>query len=117
MDNKIYKHLKVHNVKEYPKTEDYRSNELTELSDWDLDKLVLLGIDECWYWYATGSYEGSGKILMRKGDLYDYADIGCCSCNEPTDRITFDGKKIDEINMSAEYERSIKGLKKFAGII
>ena len=117
MDNKIYKHLKVHNVKEYPKTETYLSNELTGLDDYSLDKLVLLGIDECWYWYATGSYEGSGKILMRKGDLYDFTDIGHCSCNGPTDNITFNGKKIDEINMSAEYERSIKGLKKFAGII
>ena len=44
-------------------------------------------VEEIWYWYAVGCYEGMGAMIMRVGDLYAFRDMGHCSCYGPTDNI------------------------------
>ena len=39
-----------------------------------------MGISKIYYWYATGSYEGSGKMLCKKGKIWYMHDMGHCSC-------------------------------------
>jgi hypothetical protein len=87
----------THNLKQFPDGYKYHYGELEALSDYELKYIESLGIDEVWYWYASGSYEGCGQILMRKGDLYDTHDAGHCSCYGPTDRISFNGRPLDDL--------------------
>lgn len=92
--------------------------ELAELDSYDMEDLNKLGLDEIWYWYSTAPYEGSGQILMRKGDLYDLHDAGHCSCYGPTERAYFKGQKLDELakSLTGEYmENEAKELFELAG--
>lgn len=42
------------------------------------------GAEELWYWYASGSYEGDGGIILRGGDgRWGICGLGHCSCNDP----------------------------------
>ena len=77
---------------------------LAELNEYDLEKLAKHNLDEVWYWYSTAPYEGSGQILMRKGDLYDVHDAGHCSCYCACDRIKFNGQKLSELYKSVNKE-------------
>jgi len=92
--------MKIHRIESIPKGYEY--NEATELADYELEYLEKLDIDEIWYWYGTGSYEGSGQILMRKGDMYDLHDMGHCSCYGPTDNVEFKGSTLDELKIRAQ---------------
>ena len=94
----------IHNVGQFPEGRwDYF--ELSELDDdYDLRPVRALNIDEAWYWYGSGSYEGTGLMLMRRGDLYDFASLGHCSCYGPTDYIRFDGKPFDKLVTKASDE-------------
>lgn len=79
----------------------------------DFDHLKSLGIDEIWYTYEIGGYEGSGQMIMRKGDLYDHHDMGHCSCFGPIDNMTFNWKPLPELKEYLEknvwyWEREIK---------
>lgn len=56
-----------------------------KLSNWDLESLDF---DEIWYSYTHGYYEGSGDMIVRKGDLFTHHDMGHCSCYGPTDRFS-----------------------------
>lgn len=106
----------THNYANFPDEVDYRYGEIMELENYDLITLENLGIDEIWYWYAQGGYEGSGQILMRKGDLYDVHDAGHCSCYGPTERADFIGKPFKELfdSISKEYMKDLKPLFKLA---
>ncbi len=61
------------------------------------DNIRALNIDKAWYWYESGNYEGHGTILMKKGNIWCIDDLGHCSCNGPTDRISFDGVTLDKL--------------------
>ena len=91
---------------------------LAEFDEYDLEYLTGHAIDEIWYWYSTAPYEGSGQILMRRGDLYDLHDAGHCSCYGPTERIKFVGKTLNELyqQIHKEYfENEIRPLFEMAG--
>lgn len=79
---------------------EYDYGEEAPLGEYDLEDIYKLNIDEAWYWYRSGSYEGSGHILMRKGDLWDMGDMSHCSCYGPTDRLGFNGKELSELKKS-----------------
>ena len=94
--------MKINNLKAFPENYSYSYGELSALSDWELDRLHDL--DEIWYWYAEGSYEGSGMLLMKKGDLYDVHNMGHCSCYGPTDDVNFSGKSLEQLKASYSEE-------------
>lgn len=77
----------IHNLNRFPEGADYSYFELYELSPFDLENLAGRGIDEMWYWYGVGSYEGCGWALMRQGDTYDLHDMGHCSCYGALDHL------------------------------
>lgn len=81
---------------------------LAELDEYDLEELAKHNLDEVWYWYSTAPYEGSGQILMRKGDLYDVHDAGHCSCYSACDRIKFNGQTLPDLykSINKEYMQS-----------
>lgn len=80
--------VKIHHCKD-------RSEE--QLSEYDIPKIDGMfehGLRECWYWYASGSYDGSGCILMRGvaqdgTERWCQDDLGHCSCYGPTENISF----------------------------
>lgn len=62
------------------------SGEPTELDDYEIRDLEGKGLVKVWYWYTTGSYEGSGQLLaLDSAGKYHVHDMGHCSCNGPTD--------------------------------
>ena len=99
--------MKVNFLERLPK--EYSSyGDLGELDKYDMEALNNLDLDEIWYWYSYAQYEGSGQILMRKGDLYDIHDAGHCSCYGPIDRVDFKGQKLNELakSLSKDYMRN-----------
>jgi hypothetical protein len=83
-----------------------------ELGEWDINDIKRIGVEEIWYWYQTGSYEGSGQLLMRIGNEYDLIDLGHCSCNGPTEDVTFNGSSFNELENSRT-----EGLKVYTDIL
>lgn len=83
-----------------------------ELSKYDIETLENDGIEQIWYFYSYGSYEGNGQILMRKDNLYHLHDAGHCSCYGPVDKYKFHGDDIDNLynNLSNEYQLEVKSL-------
>jgi len=68
------------------------------LEEWDLEKLESLGIQEIWYHYETGSYEGYGYLLARIEDKYELFDLSHCSCEGPIDYIrSFKGSSPEDL--------------------
>lgn len=105
----------IHRQEELPKGYGYYVSE--PLSQWDFDYIKNLELDEIWYWYGGGGYEGSGQILMRKGELYDLHDCGHCSCYGPTEHIEFKGKPLNDLvkSLSEHYFKEVEQLLKMAG--
>jgi hypothetical protein len=95
----------AHNYNNFPENIYYKHGEIDELSDYDFEYLEKQGVEEIWYWYAYGSYEGLGQILMRSGDLYDIHDAGHCSCYGPTERAEFQGVPFEELTDGFTKER------------
>ena len=96
----------VHDYGKFPDNLEYRNGEISELSDYELEELEKrLDLDEVWYWYASGSYEGMGEILMRKGDLYDIHDASHCSCYGPTEHADFNGVPLEKLTEGFTEER------------
>jgi hypothetical protein len=58
-------------------------------SDYEIEDLGKLNLDHAWYWYAYGSYEGDGAILMLKDGKWNWDSLGHCSCYGPTDNLAF----------------------------
>ena len=67
------------------------------MSEYDYKDLEALDIDEIWYKYNCGSYEGSGQLIARKGDLFSHHDMGHCSCYGAVDKFEFNGRPLDEL--------------------
>ena len=76
-----------------------------DLDDYELENLD--GIEEAWYFYKSGSYEGSGQMLARVGDLWDIHDMGHCSCYGPLEKFSFNGKTLAQVHamQSADYAK------------
>lgn len=104
--------LKVNNLAKFPENFEYKYGSISELDEYDFENLQKLGVDEIWYFYAVGIYEGNGQILMRKNNLFDIHDAGHCSCYGATDKISFNGKTFEELekSISKEYYREVKEL-------
>jgi hypothetical protein len=87
--------MKITNIKDLPKDLEFTWGELDDLSEYDIKGLN--DIDEIWYYYVSGDYEGSGQLLMRKGNLYDLHDMSHCSCYGPIDDVDFKGMSYDDL--------------------
>jgi hypothetical protein len=59
------------------------------LTDYEMEDINKLNLDNAWYWYASGSYEGDGAILMVKDGKWNWGDMGHCSCYGPTEHLEF----------------------------
>jgi hypothetical protein len=79
--------MQIHRIKKMPVYSEYWNS--CELNELNICFLEDYQIEEAWYWYGCGEYEGSGKLLMRIGDKYDIHDMNHCSCYGPTANITF----------------------------
>lgn len=90
----------IHNYGKIPEGLRYEYGTPTELDEYDLRDVAKLDLDEVWYWYAQGHYDGSGAILMRKGDEYDLGNLGHCSCDGPTASLGFQGTTFEELKKS-----------------
>lgn len=75
---KVIEHFLTNIPENYP----YLSGESEGLADYELDGL---DVDEVWYWYSYGYYEGSGFLIARKGQKWGSTDLGHCSCYGPTE--------------------------------
>jgi hypothetical protein len=96
----------VHNTERIPEGLTYPSvDDHSELASYELDDLAPLELDEIWYWYWAGGYEGGGQLLMRRGDQYDIHDMGHCSCYGPTDSVDFVGQPLDVLAARFSDER------------
>jgi len=60
----------------------YGSSESDHLSDFDFNSIPSF-VQEIWYWYSDGGYDGSGQMLLRSGDTYALSSISHCSCYGP----------------------------------
>lgn len=92
--------LIIHNYGKIPESYKYMQGPSQPLDECNLEKFDKLQLDEVWYWYASAPYEGSGYVLMRRGEQYDLADLGHCSCYGPTDRISFTGYSLHDLKKS-----------------
>ena len=81
--------LEAHDYGAFPPGVLYQHGDIMELQDGDLQRLDEAGVEEVWYWYACGSYEGCGQILMRRGSRWQLHYAGHCSCYGPTEDVVF----------------------------
>lgn len=104
-----------HNYGKNPYGYEYAYSDILtdDLEDYELDDLIKVGVEEIWFWYARGGYEGSGQMLMRGHGGFDVHDMGHCSCYGPTERVTFNPKEtlsgLRE-TVSDEYDKEIAPL-------
>ena len=66
-----------------------------------------IDVDELWYNYEYGDYEGSGLMIARIGDKYDLYDMSHCSCYGPLYHFKFNGRLwedfISNLKINKEY--------------
>ena len=90
-----------------------------ELSQYELEGVECQGIDEIWYHYNCGGYEGWGHLLARIEDRYELFDLGHCSCYGPTDGIgKFEGDSLSALfgRCSKELQGEVVELFRRAGL-
>jgi hypothetical protein len=56
-------------------------------SDQLLPILEEVKAEACFYWYSTGSYEGSGEMIILRDNEWHLLSISHCSCYGPTEKI------------------------------
>lgn len=78
--------MKLIRIKEIP--DGYKYVESAALSEYDIETLVELGIEEARYWYASGSYEGSGQMVALKDGKWFHHDMSHCSCFGPVEQLS-----------------------------
>lgn len=72
--------IKIHMLEKAPKGyygEDVASEEES------FSSLQAMGVDEVYYWYISGSYEGTGYLIARKGEQWFEHSMSHCSCYGP----------------------------------
>lgn len=87
---------KINYFEDYKPDSDY-CNKPQKFEDYELENLYKLNVDEIWYHYFTGSYEGSGQIILKKGDKFYQHDCSHCSCYGPTENISLN-KGFDSLD-------------------
>ena len=77
--------MKLHRIDKIPQGfTDYDSE---PFSEYDIERIPP-EIDEAWYWYGSGSYCGTGHILMRSFDgRWAHHYCGHCSCYGPMEYV------------------------------
>ena len=101
-DKHTIANVKLHNLNKFPLNKSYRYGELQELSELDQKAIQSEGIDEAWYWYAYGFYDGIGSILMRKGDGYACHNMSHCSCYGPINDLPTSFIPLNELRKQYE---------------
>lgn len=88
-------------------------------SEYELRPVLNLSADLFVYSYATGSYDGSGFAVWRKGNDWFYSDLGHCSCNGPTEDIStsnnaaFKYEQVKEIATKKNYHNHAENVIKY----
>lgn len=72
---------KIYNL-ENPPHESYWT-ESAELDEYDLEEIKYFPPDAIFYWYCSGSYEGSGALIATKDGRWYTKDLSHCSCYGP----------------------------------
>lgn len=85
-----------------------------ELSDTEL-KYIPDFVQEIWYWYQGGGWDGRGYMILLPGDEYSTESLSHCSCYGPTSDLNiqeFDFKPLNLLseNCSKEYLHDIQPL-------
>ena len=101
----------IHNYGKIPEGLYYEYGDAGELDDYDLEDIPR-DIEEIWYWYAIGSYEGSGNLIALRDGKYYLESLSHCSCYGPTEHLDFNipYNSIEELERAAtgEYTKEIK---------
>jgi hypothetical protein len=58
-----------------------------ELSEYEIKELDDVEFDLAVYSYESGSYDGSGFAVFKKGDMWFYHEMGHCSCYGPLSEV------------------------------
>lgn len=103
--------MKINNVNKFPDKE-YDYYDLSGFSKYDI-KNIPKEVEEIWYWYGVGSYEGAGELIARLDNgLYMHHSCGHCSCFGPTEDICIPEtrKTLKELvdSMSDELKENVK---------
>lgn len=72
---------------EYDWRDDDRNKDGDDLGSYYLDILDEHGVHRAYYWYQSGSYDGSGYILMMRNNTWQWHSMGHCSCYGPFENI------------------------------
>lgn len=86
----------IHNLGKSP-VEHHESYQSSELDRYDIERLEELGVEEVWYWYEQGSWEGDGQMLMRRGTDYSLHSMSHCSCYGPMENVKFTPEPFDKL--------------------
>ena len=73
----------------------YKHPDSEELADYDLEKLNVFTVNQVFYYYQTGDYEGHGTMIlaMTDGTLVLH-DMSHCSCFGPMEDLGNDISKM-----------------------
>jgi hypothetical protein len=66
---------------------DYDGYKVEELGESELSELNNHRAEVAFYWYGSGSYEGSGELIFLREGKWHLCDLGHCSCYGPEERI------------------------------
>ena len=84
----------------------YSGYDACELESGEIEDLVMMGCDRVWYWYGTGSYEGTGYCLLHSSDgKWALETMSHCSCYGPTEFTPTWVESLDGFKMSGDYEK------------
>ena len=73
-------------LKQSPKVYDWRNSQECEALTFDSYNLVESCLpDAVFYWYVSGSYEGSGALIAVMNGKWCSKDLDHCSCYGPLD--------------------------------
>lgn len=88
-------------------TDEFTREELRSVPDF---------VQEIWYWYTGGGWDGQGYMLLRSGDEYAIGSLSHCSCYGPLEDVGgYEEKGFVEFeklysNCTKDYLRDIQPL-------
>jgi hypothetical protein len=107
--------VKLVNVGKYPDGYEYPYGDIEAFDEYDSRALEERGVQEAYYWYANGGYEGTGWILYKQADKWGLSSLGHCSCNSPLDDLDVARfESLDDLLVSDEARSEIADLVKAA---
>ena len=65
----------------------YNGYDTCDIDDDVLEVLERNEADAGFYWYGTGSYEGSGELIILKNNKWYLNSLSHCSCYGPLDHL------------------------------